>query len=589
MSLDFLTGYDPTTTSLINAGIGAIGSGIASGQQQAGAQQAANIAAGQQGKNVGYQAPYTNIGAGATSLLGHFTGAGSDLGIGGYAGMLQPFDEQTFRQYSPAYQFQQQQGMQGVLNGSSHDQSSLGGNVSKELIDYNQGLANTAFNNAFGQYQTQQNNIYQRLAGLAGMGAGAANSLTSSGTNLAQYQGSALAAKGTYGAQGTQGIAGALAGGLSNAQYGNFLRSLGIGGSGAGDEGSGVDTGWLGSMNSSVADEIGNWDVAPISPDDTASSYANNDPGWDFNSAGGEAALKDVGFNPDSVNASNINFGSSGGGMDGNWLGTAGTGAGIVAGALSGNPVGQARAGLSAAQLGAKQGAFGGNSGSVGQAAGIGGNVLGIYSGLKQGGVMGDASAALNAGSLASKAGLITGAASDALGYAAPGLGLISGIKQGGVLGYGQAALSAYQLAGAIQGATAAGSAAGAGAAAGGAAASGGSAAGGAALGAGAGAAAAVALPLAIGAYALSTNPVNLKASWWNTANDTLKAGPGNTAAQTGKYWGAVSELLGMIGNDPLNASQAQQLLTQYGISFPTTSGAGAGASGAKSTQANKV
>lgn len=82
---------------------------------------------------------------------------------------------------------------------------------------------------------------------------------------------------------------------------------------------------------------------------------------------------------------------------------------GIYNGISSGSPTGYASAGLSATKLGAKYGAFGSNSSSIGTAAGEGANALGIYSGIKQGGVAGYGGAAVNAAQLGSKIGAFGG------------------------------------------------------------------------------------------------------------------------------------------------------------------------------------
>jgi len=66
---------------------------------------------------------------------------------------------ENFKQLSPAYQFQMQQGQQGVLNGDASGQGALSGAAMKDLIGYNQNMANTSLNNAFNQYQTQQRGV----------------------------------------------------------------------------------------------------------------------------------------------------------------------------------------------------------------------------------------------------------------------------------------------------------------------------------------------------------------------------------------------------------------------------------------------
>jgi hypothetical protein len=116
---------------------------------------------------------------------------------------------------SPAYQFQMQQGQQGVLNQDASGQGALSGSALKDLIGYNQGYANTAFNNAFNQYQTQQGNIYNRLAGVATLGQNAAANTGAQGTALAGNIAQSVSNAGSALAAGQVGAANAYAGGLN--------------------------------------------------------------------------------------------------------------------------------------------------------------------------------------------------------------------------------------------------------------------------------------------------------------------------------------------------------------------------------------
>jgi hypothetical protein len=124
---------------------------------------------------------------------------------GGYGSLVQPFTADTFHQYSPAYQFQLQQGQQGVLSGDASSRGALSGSAYKDLMDYNQNLANTSFNNAFNQYQTQQNNTYNRLFQLANLGQNAAANTGQQGTALTGQIGQALTNIGTAQAGGAVG------------------------------------------------------------------------------------------------------------------------------------------------------------------------------------------------------------------------------------------------------------------------------------------------------------------------------------------------------------------------------------------------
>lgn len=141
----------------------------------------------------------------------------SQSAAGGYGSLNAPFTADMMKQYSPAYQFQLQQGGQGVLNTDSANVGAESGAAFKDLMGYNQNMANTAFNNAFNQYQTQQGNTYQRLMGMTTLGQNAAANLGAQGTNLAGNSASLAASLGASQAAGTIGQANAYSSGINSA------------------------------------------------------------------------------------------------------------------------------------------------------------------------------------------------------------------------------------------------------------------------------------------------------------------------------------------------------------------------------------
>jgi hypothetical protein len=240
----------------IGGGVGLIGAAMSSNaagnaaqlQAQA-AQNAQNISQGQFNTIVGQESPFMNAGVGATGQLNYLLGQGtpgqqtgavgptaaSSTG-GGYGSLLSPFTAQNFKEMSPAYQFQMQQGQQGVLNADSSGQGALSGAALKDLTSYNQGMANTSFNNAFNQYQTQQGNIYSRLAGIANLGQSAATNTAQTGTALAGQAAQSAQNIGSALAGGQVGSANAWSGGLGNLG-GLVAGSYGGGGGGGGGGG----------------------------------------------------------------------------------------------------------------------------------------------------------------------------------------------------------------------------------------------------------------------------------------------------------------------------------------------------------------
>jgi hypothetical protein len=213
------------------AAISAGAAGSAADEQANAARNAQNISEGEFNTINAQESPFLQSGTGSLGQLNYLMGVGTPGTLGGtntpptaasstggaYGSLLQPFNTSNFQQLSPAYNFQQQQGMQGVLNSDAAGQGSMSGSALKDLTNYNQGLANTSFNNAFNQYQTQQGNIFSRLSGIANLGQSAASQQAQSGTALAGQAAQSATNIGTAQAGGTVGAANAISGGLSSA------------------------------------------------------------------------------------------------------------------------------------------------------------------------------------------------------------------------------------------------------------------------------------------------------------------------------------------------------------------------------------
>jgi hypothetical protein len=184
----------------IAAGVGAIGSVVASGKQASGQEQAANTQAGMFNTIVGQEQPFMQAGYGATTAL---TGQYGTAGAPGNA----PFTQQDYlANQDPGYQFQLQTGGQALRNADTPGVGSLSGQSLKDLMTFNQGTAATGYQNAFNRYQTQNNNVFARLSGLAGLGQNAASNTGTAGTQL-----------GTGIAQAQAGAAASQAGGIIGA------------------------------------------------------------------------------------------------------------------------------------------------------------------------------------------------------------------------------------------------------------------------------------------------------------------------------------------------------------------------------------
>jgi hypothetical protein len=121
----------------------------------------------------------------------------------------------------PGYQFAMQQGV-----GSARQMANVGGGGSnvdraaqKFAIDYTLGTA-------MPQVIAQRQNIYNTLAGIAGIGQTAQGQMTTAGQNFAGNIGQAAIGAGSAQAAGQIGAANAMAGGLSNLGNAAFMYSL---------------------------------------------------------------------------------------------------------------------------------------------------------------------------------------------------------------------------------------------------------------------------------------------------------------------------------------------------------------------------
>jgi hypothetical protein len=197
------------------AAVGAVGSAVAGGEQAGADKQAAATQAGMFNTIVGQEQPFLQGGVGAETSLGQLLGTTPTTGPGGTAagtglpgGYLTQQFQPTMQQLeqTPGYQFSLQQGGQALTNSMTPGVGAVSGPALKSLMSFNQGLASTQYQNSFNNFQTQQNNIFNRLSGIAGLGQNAAGNLGNAGAQL-----------GTGIAQAQAAAGGAIAGGIVGA------------------------------------------------------------------------------------------------------------------------------------------------------------------------------------------------------------------------------------------------------------------------------------------------------------------------------------------------------------------------------------
>jgi type II secretory pathway pseudopilin PulG len=132
--------------------------------------------------------------------------------------LTQQYTPEDFAQgIDPGYQFRLQQGQEATNRMANMGGGMLSGNALKGAQDYTQGLASQEYGNAFNRFQTQRSNIYNTLAGIAGIGQTSLGQTTAAGTTAAGNIGANIANAGAAQAGGIVGSANALGGGLTGA------------------------------------------------------------------------------------------------------------------------------------------------------------------------------------------------------------------------------------------------------------------------------------------------------------------------------------------------------------------------------------
>jgi|GWRWMinimDraft_9_1066018.scaffolds.fasta_scaffold04787_2 hypothetical protein len=127
---------------------------------------------------------------------------------------------------APNYDFMLSQG-QGI-NAAKANQAGgmIGGNALQGLNQFTQDYAGNAYQNAFTNFQNQQTNIYNRLAGIAGIGQTAQNAVNTASGNLANNVSSLGVGGAAATGAGLVGAANAYGGAASNIGNNAMLAAL---------------------------------------------------------------------------------------------------------------------------------------------------------------------------------------------------------------------------------------------------------------------------------------------------------------------------------------------------------------------------
>lgn len=192
-------------TAAIGSVVGGLGSALigssasqsAADTQANAANQAAAIQKYMYDQTRGDLSPYNKQGTNALSTL---------AGLYGLPGGATGQTAQGLSDYItnlPGYQFQQQQGEQGIQRNAAANGTLMSGGTLKALDQYNQGLAGTYYGNYINQ-----------LSQLAGLGESAASQTGNYATQAGSNIGNSLMSAGQATASGQIGSANAWAGGL---------------------------------------------------------------------------------------------------------------------------------------------------------------------------------------------------------------------------------------------------------------------------------------------------------------------------------------------------------------------------------------
>lgn len=182
------------------------------------------------------QAPYRGAGYNALNqiqsmLPGQYVAydtLGNPVGTATGSGYLtQQFTPELFQQgIDPGYAFRLQQGQMANQRMGNVSGGGLGGNVMRGLQDYTQGQASQEYQNAFNRFQTQRGNIYNTLAGIAGIGQTGQTQTNQLGTNLANAQSQLGVGSAAAQAAGQIGQASAIGNAANQIGSNLFLASL---------------------------------------------------------------------------------------------------------------------------------------------------------------------------------------------------------------------------------------------------------------------------------------------------------------------------------------------------------------------------
>ena len=183
--LNTLTNTPLGTATLLSAGTGLLGNlatnnaiSNAASNQTAAAQQAGSTLKDIYNQQLGFVQPYQQLGTQGVNAISanmpylqhQFNAADLQAGL------------------APNYDFMLQQGQMANQRAANMGGGAIGGNALQGLNKFTQDYAGNAYQNAFNNYQTQRQNIYNTLSNIAGLGQTANQQAIGAGTGYGQQQ-----------------------------------------------------------------------------------------------------------------------------------------------------------------------------------------------------------------------------------------------------------------------------------------------------------------------------------------------------------------------------------------------------------------
>lgn len=163
------------------------------------------------------QAPYREAGYSALGRLSDLLGLSDNKDADGYGSLLDKFTGADLEN-DPGYKFRLQQGQDALENSAAARGGLFSGAAGKALTEYGQGFASNEINNAYNRFKSDQNDVFNRLSGVAGTGQTATQQVGQAGQNYANQYGNSLI--GGANAQAAAGLA-------QGNQWGGVINQLG--------------------------------------------------------------------------------------------------------------------------------------------------------------------------------------------------------------------------------------------------------------------------------------------------------------------------------------------------------------------------